>query len=165
MPLYIKHSSPLFRDNNISTGCYGDQELALVHTKIFFNKDFHRHLVIHMPLSAECKNTPVKWNVRKLMQSVRRSLSLLLVRCVLSLYAYCSGHSHLSFSWDLTWSSSLPSRGQYNPNVAVFLAFSAAMLALLHCECMWSMLDVSGLWLRIWQAYQWNLMWLLHLWI
>lgn len=53
-----KHSSPLFRDYNISTGCYGDQELALVHSKIFFNKHFHRHLVIHITLPAECKNTP-----------------------------------------------------------------------------------------------------------
>lgn len=72
MQLYMKHSSPLFRDNNISTGCDGDQEPPLVHTKIFFNKHFHRHLVIHITLPAEHKNTPL--NGRKLLKSVRHCL-------------------------------------------------------------------------------------------
>lgn len=70
-----KHSSSLFRDNNISTGCDRDQKLPLVHTKIFFNEHFHRHLVTHITLPAECKHThtPVRLSVGKLMRSVRHS--------------------------------------------------------------------------------------------
>lgn len=57
-----RNSSSLFRDNNISTCCNRDQELALVHAKIFFNQHLHWHLVVHIALPAECKDTAASEN-------------------------------------------------------------------------------------------------------
>lgn len=69
---FWKHSTSL-RNNNIATGCNGDQDPALVHAQISFNKRFHWHLVIHITLSEEHKNTPVKLNLEKVSYNSQES--------------------------------------------------------------------------------------------
>lgn len=51
--LNVDNSSLHFGDDDVPAGCDGDEELALLHAKVFFNQHFHWHLVVDMTLPAQ----------------------------------------------------------------------------------------------------------------
>lgn len=99
----IKNESPLLRHYHISTGCNRDQEPALVHAQVFFDKHLHWHLVIHITLPAE-HNTPVQIEENKLFWLPKANAAC--VDCL------CPAHSALQWS---VWANGVLALLRYSP--------------------------------------------------